>query len=114
MKFNERVPFRNIILVRVPHLWTFPLSLLRIEIDSFSQQSCTVQLEPTWHHGGWRHKEIDAGGARPVTKECYVARVTTEQRHILLDPMQCCYLVHQPVIGNSSLQMRRQVGIQEP
>ena len=76
--------------------------------------SSLVQLEPTWHHGGWRHQEIDAGGARPVTKECHVARVTTEQRHILLDPMQCCYLVHQPVIGNSSFQMRRQIGIQEP
>lgn len=48
-----------------------------------------------------------------MTKECHVARVTTEQRHILLDPMQCCYLVHQPVIGDSSLQVWRQVGIQE-
>ena len=102
--------FRSAIYFQfVYHIFlSFPLSLLRIFLSS------VVQLEPTWHHGWWRHQEIDAGGARPVTKECHVARVTTEQRHILLDPMQCCYLVHQPVIGNSSLQMRRQVGIQEP
>ena len=67
----------------------------------------------TWHHSGRHDEQVYTCGSGAVTGQRDAARVAAKQRNVLLDPMERRHLVHQPVVGYSRLQVRRDVGVQK-
>lgn len=65
----------------------------------------------TWHDGRGNDKEVDAGRPSAVSCQGHVSRITAEEGNVLLNPVQGCQLVHEPVVGNPGTGVWSHIGV---
>lgn len=76
-----------------------------------------IQTEPfeplTSNDGGANGEKMHASGTGALTHEGDIVGVASEERDMLLYPVQGGDLVHEAIIRNPRLRLRRHVGVQE-
>jgi len=86
-------------------------------ITLYHYSSTVLQTESfeslTPNDGGANGEKMHASSTSALTHEGNIVGIATEERDMLLYPMQCGDLVHEAIIRNPRLRLRRHVGVQE-
>ena len=67
----------------------------------------------TCHGGRGLHQKVDASGAIPVAEHGDRLCVSAEMLNVLLDPLQRCDLVHQPVVCHGRMLVWGRIRVQK-